>query len=169
MSKERVKSYHTIFLNHIKNKIWFHLIKLILFIFNILTLNEVLIRDYIRVFNQIEFLQQDIQKICLLCRHHKNKDWLAVTLPFGEKHIVWSCIQPFIVRKFLLSLFVLILHKLRWRWCLVSSTNFAIRYLVISSAQEYLKSSHQTAFLRGPLTPNPLMASARPLPWPETP
>ena len=25
----------------------------------------------------------------------------AVTLPFGEKHIMLSCIQPFILRKFL--------------------------------------------------------------------
>ena len=29
----------------------------------------------------------------------------AVTLPFGEKHIIWSCIQPFILRKILLSVF----------------------------------------------------------------
>ena len=29
----------------------------------------------------------------------------AVTIPFGEKHIIWSCIQPFILRKILLSVF----------------------------------------------------------------
>ena len=137
MSKERVKSYHTIFLNHIKNKIWFHLIKLILFIFNILTLNEVLIRDYIRVFNQIEFLQQDIQKICLLCRHHKNKDWLlqshyhlgrSISYGVAYNHLFWGNFY---------CLFFLILHKSRWTWYLVSSsTNFATKYLVISSAQE---------------------------------
>ena len=75
-----------------------------------------------------------------------------------ELHTIIYCEKIFIVS--VCSNFTQI--KMKMMFSVINK--FCNKVLVISSAQEYLKSSHQTAFLRGPLTPNPLMGSARPLP-----